>query len=158
MSTMGRGARSPRKGQPPSPGAVYRRILVATDGSESAGRAVQVAVEQAKASGGSILAVCVARVSEYATLEADALDGHAKERCEVALTSAKRVAKAAGVDLKVELLAGHPADRILAVIERESPDLVVVGTRSLSRSRRFLLGSVSNALLHHAKCAVLVVR
>ncbi len=158
MSARTSGTKRNAKSRAPANGTLYRKILVATDGSDSAARAVEAAVEQARASGGALLAVCVAGVSEFATLEADALDPQALERCEVALTAAKRVAAASSVDMKVERLAGHPADRILAVIEREKPDLVVVGTRGLTRSRRFLLGSVSNAVLQHADCAVLVVR
>jgi len=104
------------------------------------------------------IAVGVAPTSEFATLEAEGVDFESQERCEMALTAARRIAAEAGVDLKVQLSRGHPAGRLLAVVRRESPDLVVVGTRGLSRSRKLLLGSVSDAVLRHAPCAVLVVR
>ena len=61
---------------------------------------------------------------------------------------------------KVEtaLLRGNPADAILAYLEKSPPDLVVVGTRGLSRGSRVLLGSVSSRLVTEAPCPVLVVR
>jgi nucleotide-binding universal stress UspA family protein len=136
----------------------YRKIVVATDGSPGAARALEAAIDQARASGGQVLALCVAPLNEFATLESDAVDLQAQERCQIALMAAKRVAEAAGVSIRVEMLQGHPVDRILAAVERESADLVVVGTRGRSKSRRILLGSVSDAVLRHARCAVLVVR
>ena len=53
---------------------------------------------------------------------------------------------------------GHPADVILCVGEEESCDLIVLGSRGLGEVKRFLLGSVSDAVAHHAYCPVLIVR
>jgi nucleotide-binding universal stress UspA family protein len=53
---------------------------------------------------------------------------------------------------------GQPADAILHDLERSSTDLVVVGSRGAGRVRRLLLGSVSEAVLTHAACPVLIVR
>jgi len=137
---------------------VYRKIVVATDGSQGSARAVETAVELAKNSAAKLLAVCLARVNEYALLESEGVDPQAEERCEVALSAATRIAQAAGVEIHIERVRGHPVDRILAIVEREQPDLLVVGTRGLSRSKRILMGSVSDAVSKHAPCAVLVVR
>jgi nucleotide-binding universal stress UspA family protein len=53
---------------------------------------------------------------------------------------------------------GSPADAIVHDVERSSTDLVVLGSRGAGRVRRLLLGSVSEAVLTHAACAVLIVR
>lgn len=55
-------------------------------------------------------------------------------------------------------LRGKPVEEILRFLERTPIDLVVVGTRGLSRGSRLLLGSVSSRLVAEAPCPVLVVR
>jgi nucleotide-binding universal stress UspA family protein len=58
----------------------------------------------------------------------------------------------------IVFLRGSPADSILQYLSTHTPDLVVVGTRGLSRSSRLLRESVSNRLVNEASCNVLVVR
>ena len=58
----------------------------------------------------------------------------------------------------VMLERADPADEILKLSERDSYDLIVLGTRGLSGIRKFLLGSVSSKITEHAKCAVLTVK
>ncbi|MBX7060007.1 MAG: universal stress protein [Leptospirales bacterium] len=59
-------------------------------------------------------------------------------------------------DRKVE--EGYPADRICEVAAKGGYDLIVIGSRGLSALGRFLLGSVSDRVVHHAPCSVTVVR
>ncbi len=56
------------------------------------------------------------------------------------------------------VVEGYPADQILATIEGEDIDLVVLGARAIGPLSRLLLGSTSEAVLSHASCSVLVVR
>ena len=53
---------------------------------------------------------------------------------------------------------GHPVETLLNVAEREHADLVVVGSRGISRLKELILGSVSHGVLHHAHCPVLIER
>ncbi len=53
---------------------------------------------------------------------------------------------------------GHPVDRILAVAHDVGADLIVLGSRGLTEWKSLLLGSVSDGVLHHAHCPVLIVR
>jgi len=57
-----------------------------------------------------------------------------------------------------EILAGAPGQVIVEAAERWPADLIVLGSRGLGAWNRLLLGSVSNAVVHHAKCSVEVVR
>jgi len=59
-------------------------------------------------------------------------------------------------DVDTVLLDGDPVDRVVAYAMENSPDLIVVGSRGLSEAGRFFLGSVSDGILHHARCSVLV--
>jgi len=70
----------------------------------------------------------------------------------------KAVLKAAGIEAKLLLREGDPANEIVSAAQEGGYDLVVVGHRGLSPVRAFLLGSVSDRVVMHATCSVLVVR
>jgi nucleotide-binding universal stress UspA family protein len=56
------------------------------------------------------------------------------------------------------VLEGSPRETIVDEADRWGADLIVMGSRGLSALNRLLLGSVSNAVVHHAKCSVEIVR
>jgi nucleotide-binding universal stress UspA family protein len=56
------------------------------------------------------------------------------------------------------LETGQVADTIINIAKEEGSDLIVIGSRGLSGAKRFLLGSISNSVIHHAECPVLIVR
>lgn len=119
----------------------YRTVVVGTDGSITAGRAVAKAVELAGAFEARLV---VAYVGEPET-------GHA------VLEGAAAQYREAGVELDTRLLAGDPSDALLGIAEAERADLVVVGNKGMLGAGRFLSGSVPNTVSHHASCDVLVV-
>ena len=57
-----------------------------------------------------------------------------------------------------EVLFGSPESRIVETAEATHPDLIVLGSHGYSRWERLLLGSVSDSVVHHAPCSVLIVR
>ena len=61
-----------------------------------------------------------------------------------------------GIDAAFLLWTGEPGQGIVAAAEAEAADLIVVGTRGLDRAGRFLLGSVSDYVVYHSLCPVLV--
>ena len=63
-----------------------------------------------------------------------------------------------GVESEIHARAGTAADVILDVAEELDADLIVVGNKGMTGTRRFLLGSVPNRVAHHASCNVLIVR
>jgi nucleotide-binding universal stress UspA family protein len=64
----------------------------------------------------------------------------------------------AGMAYEWQFEVGHPVDTILHVAKDRGADLIVLGSRGLGGFKRLLLGSVSNGVLHHAPCPVLIVR
>lgn len=66
------------------------------------------------------------------------------------------IAKAANANLTV--LEGYPADTIVETATKGNYDMIVIGSRGLSAVGRFLVGSVSDRIVHHATCSVTVVR
>ena len=67
-------------------------------------------------------------------------------------------ARVSGIDASFLVWSGEPGQSIVAAAEAEDADLVVVGTRALDRAGRFLLGSVSDYVVNHSPCPVLIAR
>jgi nucleotide-binding universal stress UspA family protein len=80
-----------------------------------------------------------------------------REAVERATGEVRPVFETAGHQVSVAHRFGNPADEILQEVEEWKPDLVVLGRRGLSAPSRWLLGSVSDRVLHHAHAPVLVV-
>lgn len=140
----------------------YRTIVVGTDGSGSAQRAVEQAVELAAADGARLVIVTAFERSDGTPddrVPADvrwmATDPNEAERH---ARHGRHIAAEQGVtDVVVQALEGDPADELLEASDTFGADLIVVGSVGLTGSSRFLLGSVASSVLHHAPCDVLVV-
>jgi nucleotide-binding universal stress UspA family protein len=138
-------------------------ILIATDGSEGADRAVDVAAEIAKGLGGSLSSLTVGgnlSTEEMRQLSlgekdfADALDSLSKQVLRRAMERAQRL----GISMaKTHIAWGDPASAIIETIHRESIDAVVVGRRGRGQLTGLLLGSVSQKVVTLAPCIVIVV-
>ena len=139
---------------------VFQKILVAVDGSPNSDHAADVAVEIAAKFGVQIHAVYVIQMPEVPALRAEA-NSSAKEGEEHAQFVLARVAKqagACGISIQGRVEYGHVADTIVKMTTEGSFDLVILGSRGRSTPHRFLLGSVSDAVVHHATCPVLIVK
>ena len=146
---------------------MIRTIVVGTDGSETAGKAVREASELAAKLEASIDIVSAYEPVSNQRLreEARQVPGDlqwmvsAREDVDATLREAEELAKELGVkDVNVFAREGDPADAILDVAEERDSDLIVVGNKGMSGAKRFLLGSVPNKVSHHAPCAVLIIR
>jgi nucleotide-binding universal stress UspA family protein len=140
---------------------MYKKILVAVDGSDHALNAVRSAVKIARGSGATLylLAVdgCRPLKGPLAELAKDE-DLSRDEIFERVLESAAITAKIPDT-IHVEQLVriGDPADIILAEAGKIEADIIVVGRRGLGAYAELLLGSISRKVLHLAKVPVLVV-
>ncbi|ONK81891.1 uncharacterized protein A4U43_C01F33920 [Asparagus officinalis] len=74
------------------------------------------------------------------------------------LGRALQVCKERKVEAETLISDGDPKEMICQAVEQIHPDLVVVGSRGLSKFRRAFLGSVSDYVAHHARCPVLIAR
>ena len=145
---------------------MFKRIVVGTDGSETAQVAVSHATELAKSSGATLEIVSAYepvpsdRLREEGTQVPDDVAYGVGPRGDVIanLDNAAAKAKEAGVEVNIHPREGEPADAILDVAEETGADLVVVGNKGMTGARRFLLGSVPNKVSHHAPCGVYIVR
>jgi nucleotide-binding universal stress UspA family protein len=145
---------------------VISSIVVGTDGSETARKAVREAIELAKQLGASLDIVSAyepvsnQRLREEARQVPADLEWMVNPREDVEATLHEAAGELDGGGIEVETFAreGDPADAILDVAEERNADLIVVGNKGMSGAKRFLLGSVPNKVSHHAPCSVLIVR
>jgi nucleotide-binding universal stress UspA family protein len=145
---------------------MFTRIVVGTDGSETAAEAVRQASELAKLSNARLDIVSAyepiprQRVQEEQRSAPGDVQYEIGPREDVNATLDQAVGKAKNDGLEVEghALEGDPADAILDVAEQVKADLIVVGNKGMTGARRFLLGSVPNKVSHHAPCSVIIIR
>jgi nucleotide-binding universal stress UspA family protein len=141
---------------------VYSSIVVGTDGSETAERAVSEATRLAKALDGRLHLVSAYEPLRGARI-AGAPEGAAKVWAQAPDAEVQRIVEQAAatvrlseVDVSTHTISGDPADALLEVAEREQADLIVVGNRGM-HGMRSVLGSVPNKVSHRARCNVLIV-
>ncbi len=146
--------------------ALFNRIVVGTDGSETAAAAVSQAIELARLAGAQLDIV-----SAYAPVPkrrvADEQSGAPadvqheigpREDVNLVLDAAAADARKDGIEVQTHPVEGDPADALLNVAEQVKADLIVVGNKGMTGARRYLLGSVPNNVSHHAPCSVIIVR
>ncbi|HVM09772.1 MAG TPA: universal stress protein [Acidimicrobiales bacterium] len=119
---------------------MYSRILVGTDGSETAARAVERAVELAKAVGATVTIASAGLTERAENIVEEAAARHSSK----------------GVPIHTKTLDG---DAATALVDEAADgyDLLVVGNKGMVGASRFLVGSVPNKVSHHAPCALLIV-
>lgn len=134
---------------------IITKIMVPTDGSRSAWKAVGFALDMAKAREAEIAAIYVVHASIMSTA--------VKEEEKFGKSCLERV-KDRGRKLGVKVEAKVLTERrsiVRAIVDyakRKRCDLIVMGTKGMGGDSRFLLGSVANGVVTHASCPVLVVR
>jgi len=139
-----------------------RKILIATDGSETAKEAADFGIKTLRFSGAKVYAVYVLDTTSYGSLPKDEKWSKKIEQFEgighEAASYIEEKAKAAGLEAESIVLKGNPAEEILNFAEGQDVDMVVIGSLGKSRIKRLVLGSVSEKVVRHAKVPVLVVR
>lgn len=116
-----------------------KRIVVTSDGSERAGRAVQFAGALAERFGSSLTLLHV-RVGD----------------AEVPTKAIQSQANAANAEVEV-VADDRPAEAICRFVDQVNADAIVVGNYGMSNRKEFLLGNVPNRVSHNAQCTVIIV-
>lgn len=143
------------------------KILLATDGSDSAREALDYLADFPFPAGSEAIALAVVDWSTYsvegepgeaqATVFQEARDA-IRDGTEQLLAGEGDRLKTAGWTVSTEIRHGDPADEIIRAAEDLGVDLIVLGSHGATGVRRFLLGSVSSRVLEYAPCSVLIVK
>jgi nucleotide-binding universal stress UspA family protein len=145
---------------------LFTRMVVGTDGSDTAEEAVRQAIDLARLTGATLSVVSAFQPVSGRRVRGEAEGAPAdianqigpREDVNLVLDAAAAKARAAGVEVQTHPVQADPADAILNVAEEVDADLIVVGNKGMTGARRYLLGSVPNNVSHHAPCSVIIVR
>jgi nucleotide-binding universal stress UspA family protein len=143
---------------------MFSRIVVGTDGSDTANAAVALAVELARQSGATVhlvsaykdpsTSVAVAHAGVAAVPDPSLTDA-ARASCEELLTETTKHID--GITVQSHVVCGPAADMIVQVARGVDADLIIVGSKGMKGARR-LIGSVPNSVAHGAPCHVLIAK
>ena len=149
---------------------MFKKMLVAIDGSESADKALALTLDLAKLCDAEVLIIGVvpsvhsvvpkltpaAPPPEFYDFYVD----HVKKRINAILTNALEKAEKRGLthSISILLLEGNPAERITQTARDEDIDVIVVGNRGFGGVKELLLGSVSGRVADTASCPVIIVK
>ena len=139
---------------------MLKRIVVPVDGSAHSNRALTYAGAIGEKFGSTIWIV---HAFHHTTdllgyNEYEKLIARRKSEGQVILDEARQQLDLPGLDIRLELLEGPAAEAILNVAKARQPDLIVMGVRGLGTLQGLLMGSVSNKVLNHAGCPVMLIR
>jgi len=141
-----------------------RKIIVGTDGSRGANRAIVAAAQLAQVTGAELCILTVGdnlsgqELKKLGRIEEGDI-GEALELLsnQVLNQAKKRATQVGAAKIKLRAGSGEPAQVIIEIAQRENADLVVIGRRGRGRLAGLLLGSVSQKIASLAPCMVMIV-
>jgi len=147
------------------------RVLLPTDGSDTAEKAIEFAVRLFGETSCRVTLLAVVEEPVYSAFWSDGLIApevlmpppeelreELDRRAEEMLAESAEPLRAAGLEVQPKIRFGNTAAEILQEAEEGEYDMIVMGSHGRGMLGGFLLGSVSNRVVHHARCPVLVVR
>lgn len=146
---------------------MIRKILVPLDGSEHAGKALDIAVDLAEKYSAEVVLLSVVPYTDLvlvsmvpSSVREEPYLIKLRDYYEEVLSKALRKTKKIKPNLKVstKLTEGKQADKIVETAKEGRFDIIVMGSRGMSGIKEFLLGSVSHRVADKAPCAVLIVK
>jgi nucleotide-binding universal stress UspA family protein len=150
------------------PGLVEEKILLATDASKDAEKAALIASDIASSTDSELHVLHVGNTKDFHVAPGAEQSfsprtgslGDIREKAEKTLEDAvKQVEEAGGTVAQSHLRLGDPDDEILRFCDEQGGfGLIVMGSRGLTRIKRVVMGSVSESIVRHAHCPVLVAR
>jgi len=144
----------------------FDNIVLASDGSPCSQRAARIAVELAQKLSASLTVLNVYEDLSSATVPGNEdrlvgdmdMEAYAKQWMDYVAEPVRGFAKEAGITCNFVQKGGRPDQTIVDFARQHEVDLIVLGSRGLGGYARMMIGSVSNRVVHHADCPVLVVR
>jgi nucleotide-binding universal stress UspA family protein len=139
---------------------MFQKILVAIDGSPNSEKALATAADLAAHYQAELVALSVAELPEVVAMvdEVDSIRQNADDYFRKIGQAAIEFAKTRGVALRSVVVRGHAAEEIIRFAESEDANLVVLGRQGHSRIARFFLGSTTDRVSEHCRCAVMIVK
>lgn len=149
---------------------IFKKIMIATDGSECSKKAVNKGIEFAQLSGGTVYAVYVVTTAYISTLDGSyfssidmypywkAIHEALNKQGHQAVDYVKELGDKMSINVKSIILEGNPSEELIQYAEKENMDIVIMGTVGRTGLDRMILGSVAGNVVRHSKVPVMVVR
>jgi nucleotide-binding universal stress UspA family protein len=139
---------------------MYKKILVANDGSDGAAKALAAAIDLARRLKAPLHMISVEELPRFPTTVDEIVEEkqEANRIFDRVIERARAQAKAAHVKIEPHVIAGHAVATIVEFIEREGCDLLVIGFMGHSALYNRLIGSTTDRLVELAPCEILVVK
>ena len=141
---------------------MYKKVVLAVDGSESNSNAVKHAVELAKNNKGTLIALYVIPpidITDIETFRPEMLREGLKQDGEKILADAEELAGKEGVNIQTRIEDGVPDEKICEVAGDTDADLIIMGSHGRTGFEKVFIGSVTERVISKEKCCpVLVVR
>lgn len=139
---------------------MYKRILLAVDGSDNSLRAANEAVKIASLSQGSLIEIIY--VVDFDKVKSDVLHSESKTGLDHSrrkhLVPVEDKIKAEEIAYEVKIFNGYPGPTIIEYANDEAVDLLVIGSRGLNAFQEMVLGSVSHKVVKRVECPVMIVK
>ncbi len=143
------------------PSKLYKKLLIATDGSEYTKKAIDYGIDLAINTEAKLQAIYVVDTGAYRSIPLSAPEEYAfsllRKEGDMAIKYVADTAEIAGLEVEGIIAEGHPAEEIIKYAEKNSIDIIVIGTLGKSGLDRFLLGSVADKVIRNSKIPVIVV-
>ncbi len=136
----------------------WKNILLATDGSRYSAFATEKAIDFAKSYGGMMTAVSVVDVPPELYGEAPSLVDDLVAKAKGYVDTVKKKAEAAGVAVQAIVREGESYKAITKIAAEGSADMIVMGSHGRTGLKRLLMGSVTEKVIGHAPCPVLIAK
>ena len=138
---------------------MIKKILVPYNGSAEAKSAFNFALDLAQKYQTAIQILAVATLPDPpGEVETAAILENATDYYKHQFTELRHRAKEAGLNLDTHIVSGHAAEQIIHFAEKNNFDVIVMGHQSRSKLGRWLIGSVTDRVVDHAPCTVIVVK
>ncbi|MBT2669084.1 universal stress protein [Bacillus sp. ISL-4] len=139
---------------------MYKKILLAVDGSENSLRAAKEAVKFA-----SLVNECVIEtvyIVDFTKAKSQVLHAQGKEELELSrrkkIQPVEELLKSNKLTYQMKIMHGEPGPTIVDYANNEKFDLVIIGSRGLNSLQEMVLGSVSHKVVKRVKCPVLIIK
>ena len=147
----------------------YKKIMIATDGSDCSNLATDKGIELARLTGGTVYAVYVMSTAYSFDIDGGAFSSVGtnpywtsirkalKNQGQQAVDYIKNLGEAKGINVQSILLEGNPSEELIRYANEEKMDIVIMGTHGKIGVNRMLMDSVAGNLVRHSKVPVMVV-
>lgn len=136
------------------------KIVVAYDGSRQSQKALEWAVGLALKLDSEVISVTAVKPPEFSPTisEIEEFYSDSEKKCQPIIDKVRQYGAEMGIEIKAEVLRGHPAESIVKYAFEKKADLIVTGTRGMGGFKNLVIGSVAQKVVTYSQVPVTVIK